>query len=186
MKRLLTIVALFFVLSANAQVFDGVSVSGDLPTAIANFKAKGYVFKKYLDNGAILNGKVGLQNAEVFIYVTPKSRIVYKFSIYLEEQTTWSNLKSDYDKYYTIFKSKYGASDSEFSFFSSPYEEGDGYELQAVQLEKATFSAYWLNREKSSMTVSISKWKQVKLVYENDSNTDLKEKELGIIENNIF
>jgi len=36
------------------------------------------------------------------------------------------------------------------------------------------------------MVVSISKWNQVQLVYENDTNTDLKEKELSVIENNIF
>jgi hypothetical protein len=186
MKRLLTIFSLFIALSVNAQVFDGVSVSGDLPTAIAKFKAKGYVFKKYLDNGAILNGKVGLRNAEVFIYVTPKSRIVYKFVIYLEEQTTWLNLKSDYDKYFEIFKQKYGEPDSEYSFFSSPYKQGDGYEMTAVTLEKATFSAFWLSRNNTSISINISKWSQVQLIYENDSNTDLKEKELRIIEKNIF
>ena len=38
MKKFMTAIALFFVFSANAQVFDGVSVSGDLPTAIAKFK----------------------------------------------------------------------------------------------------------------------------------------------------
>jgi len=37
MKKFLTAIALFFVFSANAQVFDGVSVSGDLPTAIATY-----------------------------------------------------------------------------------------------------------------------------------------------------
>ena len=186
MKRFLTIFSLFIALSTNAQVFDGVEVAGDLPTAIAKFKAKGYVFKKFLDNGAILNGKVGLRNAEVYIYVTPKSRIVYKFSIYLEEQTTWNSLKSDYDKYFEIFKKKYGEPDNQYSFFSSPYKDGDGYEMTAVTLEKATFSAYWLSKNNTSVSISISKWSQVQLIYENDSNTDLKEKELGIIEKNIF
>jgi hypothetical protein len=186
MKRLLTIVSLFIALSVNAQVFDGVSVSGDLPTAIAKLKAKGYVFKKYLENGAILNGKVGFQKSELFIYVTPKSKVVYKFVIYLEEQTTWNSLKSDYDKYFEIFKQKYGEPDNQYSFFSSPYKEGDGYELTAVTLEKCTFSAYWLSRNNSSISINISKWNQVQLIYENDSNTDLKEKELGMIEKNIF
>ena len=186
MKRLFTIFSLFFALSSNAQVFDGVEVSGDLPSTIAKFKAKGYIFKKYLDNGAILNGKVGYRNVEVYIYVTPKSKKVFKFSVFLEEQLTWSNLKNDYDKYYDIFKEKYGAPDSEYSFFSSPYKQGDGYEMTAVTLEKATFSAYWLGRNNTSMVVSISKWNQVQLVYENDTNTDLKEKELSVIENNIF
>jgi hypothetical protein len=186
MKKFLTAIALFFVFSANAQVFDGVSVSGDLPTAIAKFKEKGYVFKKYVENGAILNGKVGYRDIELYIFVTPKSKKIFKFNIYFEEQSTWSNLKYDYDKYYEIFKEKYGAPDSEYSFFSSPYEAGDGYEMTAVQLEKATFAAYWLKRSNITVAVTISKWKQVQLTYENDTNTDLKKKELTMIENNSF
>ena len=95
-------------------------------------------------------------------------------------------MKNDYDKYYDIFKEKYGAPDSEYSFFSSPYKQGDGYEMTAVTLEKATFSAYWLSKNNASMVVSISKWNQVQLVYENDTNTDIREKEMTTIEKNIF
>jgi len=58
--------------------------------------------------------------------------------------------------------------------------------MTAVQLEKATFSAYWLKRNNITVAVTISKWKQVQLTYENDTNTDLKKKELTMIENNSF
>jgi hypothetical protein len=186
MKHFFTAISLFFVLTSNAQVFDGISVSGDLPTAISKFKAKGYTFKKYVDNGAILNGKVGLRSVEVFIFTTPKSKKIYKFTIYFEEQQSWYSLKEDYERYYEIFKEKYGAPDNEYSFFTTPYEAGDGYEMTAVQMEKATFASYWLRRNNTTIAVSISKWKQVEVVYENDSNTDLKKKELSSIENNSF
>jgi hypothetical protein len=186
MKRLLTAVALFFVLSANAQVFDGVPVSGDLTTTIAKFKAKGYVFKKFVDNGAILTGKVSFRDVELYIFVTPFTKKVFKFTIYLEEKDTWSSLRFDYEKYYTIFKEKYGEPDTEYSFFSSPYESGDGYEMTAVKSGKATFSAFWLNRDNLSVVVSISKWNQVELTYENDINTELRAKEVKIIENKSF
>ena len=187
MKKILTIVALVVLsLVANAQVFDGVSVSGDLPTAISKFKEKGYTFRKYVENGAILDGKVGYRNIELFIFVTPKSKKIFKFTIYLEEQSTWSALKDDYDKYYQIFKDKYGAPDSEYSFFSKPYFDGDGYEMSAVKLEKATFAAYWLKRNNSTLAVTISKYRQVELTYENDTNTDLKKREMSSIESNSF
>lgn len=186
MKKFFTIIALAVSIVANAQVFDGVPVSGDLPTAISKFKEKGYTFKKYVENGAILNGKVGFRDIELYIFTTPKSKKIFKFTIYFEEQSTWSNLKSDYDKYYDIFKEKYGAPDSEYSFFTSPYEAGDGYEMTAVQLEKATFAAYWLKRNNTTLAVTISKWKQVQLTYENDTNTDLKKKEMSTIETNSF
>ena len=186
MKRFLTALALLFVLTSNAQVFDGVSISGDLPTAISKFKAKGYTLKKYFENGAIMNGKVGYRNIELFIFLTPKSRKIYKFTVYFEEQLSWSSLKDDYDKYYVLLKDKYGDPDSEYSFFTNPYEAGDGYEMTAVQLEKATFASYWLRRNKTTIALSISKYKQVELSYENDTNTDLKKKELTSIENNSF
>ena len=186
MKRLLTAFALLFVLTTNAQVFDGISVSGDLPTAVAKFKAKGYTLKKYFENGAIMNGKVGYRNIELFIFITPKSKKIFKFTVYFEEQTSWSSLKDDYEKYYVLLKDKYGDPDSEYSFFTTPYEAGDGYEMTAVQLEKATFSSYWLKRSNTTIALSISKYKQVELSYENDTNTDLKKKELTSIENNSF
>ena len=51
-----------------------------------------------------MDGKVGNRNIELFIFVTPKSKKIYKFTLYFEEQTSWSSLKGDYDKYYEIFK----------------------------------------------------------------------------------
>lgn len=186
MKKILVLIALLLSVNTYSQVFDGVPVSGDLATAITKFKAKGYTLKKYIDNGAIVNGKVGLRNVEVFIMTTPKSKKIYKFAIYFEERATWYSLKEDYDKYYTIFKEKYGEPDSEFSFFSSPYEDGDGYEMTAVRLEKATFASYWLKRSNTTIAVSISKWRQVEVVYENDTNMAIKQSELSKMENNSF
>jgi hypothetical protein len=186
MKQILTVLALIFSFTINAQVFDGVSVSRDLATAVSKFKVKGYKLRKYIENGVIIDGKVGNRNIELFIFVTPKSKKIYKFTLYFEEQTTWSSLKGDYDKYYEIFKEKYGKPDEDYSFFSNPYEAGDGYEMTAVKLEKAIFSAYWFKRENTTIAISISKYKQVEITYENDTNMNLKKKEISVIENSIF
>lgn len=186
MKKFLSLVAIVFALNVNAQVFDGVPISGDLPTALAKFKAKGYVVQKTYTNSVLLKGKVGVSPVELYIFVTPKTKKVYKFTIYFDAQTTWYSLKSQYERYFEIFEKKYGAPDSKYDFFSSPYEEGDGYEMSAVQLEKATFSAFWLKRENLTISLSISKWKQVEIVYENDKNMDLAKKEREEIESNTF
>lgn len=186
MKKFLSLVAIVFALNVNAQVFDGVSISGDLPTALAKFKAKGYIVQKTYTNSVLLKGKVGVSPVELYIFVTPKTKKVYKFTLYFDAQTTWYSLKSQYERYFDIFEKKYGEPDSKYDFFSSPYEEGDGYEMSAVSLEKATFSAFWLKRENLTISLSISKWKQVEVVYENDKNMDLAKKEKEEMESNAF
>lgn len=47
-----------------------------------------------------------------------------------------------YDELKEIITSKYGKSES-YRNFKTPYEDGDGYEMQAVKLGKADISSYW-------------------------------------------
>ncbi|MFN5421833.1 MAG: hypothetical protein ACK5AO_01080, partial [bacterium] len=61
---------------------------------------------------------------------------------------------------------KYGQPLSSQTIFKSPYIEGDGNEMEAVSNEKVKYESVWLN--KSSIT--ITKWKQVKIDYINAEN----------------
>lgn len=186
MKNLLLAILLLSSVYVGAQSFDGVSVSGDLPTAVTKYKAKGYTLTKYIENGAILKGKVAGNLIELYIFNTPKSKKICKVVAYLEKDISWRSLKYNYTKFYDIFVEKYGQPDSKYDFFSSPYEEGDGYELQAVSLEKATFAAYWIKRDNLTTCVEISKFNQVKLTYENNLMMDIRDKEQSEIESNSF
>jgi sRNA-binding regulator protein Hfq len=171
---------------AHAQSFDGVPVSGNLSTAIQKFKAKGYKLSKYIENGAIMKGVAGTRDFELYISVTPKSKLVYKFTLYFSEQYTWINLKSEYERYVDLLTEKHGTPTAQYDFFSSPYEDGDGFEMTAVAVEKATFSSYWLNKNNLNLAISISKWKQVCIEYENAENIAIRNKEIAKIENSIF
>jgi hypothetical protein len=186
MKQLIIIAFAFISFSSFSQSFDGVPISGDLPTAIAKFKVKGYVLDKYVANGVIMKGRVANSPVELFILTTPKSKRVFKMVAFLDEQTSWVSLKSEYYKYKNILTEKYGNSDETYDFFSQPYYEGDGYELSAVGLEKATFAAYWFKRDNLTLGVEISKFKQVKLVYENNQMMEIKNKEQAEVESNSF
>jgi len=180
-------IVLLFSFSINAQTFDGVPISGDLTTTITKLKAKGYIFQKNMANGgAILKGKVATQNVDLYVYITPKTKQVCKFVVFFAEETSWYSLKSQYEKYLEILTEKYGEPSDKFAFFKSPYEEGDGYEMSAVTLEKAVFSSYWMNKDNTTIALSISKWKQVSIGYENDKNMELKNKEVKSMENNSF
>ena len=64
----------------------------------------------------------------------------------------------------------------------SPHEEGDGYEMNAVELEKTNIVAWWNlthqdGTESGTITLELSKWKQNKISWENAVNAALKEKE---------
>jgi hypothetical protein len=177
---------MFISFSVNSQSFDGVPISGDLPTAIARYKAKGYTFEKFIENGAILKGKIAQNPIELFVFVTPKTKRVYKVVGYLDEDISWVSLKSTYIRYREIITNKYGIPDGNYEDFTTPYYEGDGYELSAVALEKVNYSAYWLNNMSMNIGIEISKFKQVKISYENYELIKLKRTEQSQIENNSF
>ncbi len=187
MKQIFTtIVIVFSSIFASAQSFDGVPISGDLPTAISKFKAKGYTLVKYLDNGAKLTGSVAFSDVEVYLSTTPKSKKVFKCTIYFNERATWSNLKSDYKKYYEILVEKYGLPDNKLEKFDSPYYEGDGYEMTAVGIEKCSYFSLWLRKDNLNIGLFVSKFKQVEMIYENVELIALKDRELAEMQNKSF
>lgn len=187
MKKTLLFIAIAFVMNFSfSQSFDGVPISGDLPTAIARFKAKGYTLDKYTSSGVILDGKILSNNIQLFIFVTPKTKKVYKMVAYLDEDISWSSLKYTYMRFLGILTDKYGNPDGSNESFTTPYYEGDGYELSAVGLDKVNYSAYWLNKSAMNLGVEISTFKQVKLTYENKELMSLKRTEQAQIEATAF
>jgi hypothetical protein len=186
MKKFILIALAFVSFNSFSQSFDGVPISGDLPTAIAKFRAKGYTIDQYVNNGVVMKGRVANNSVEVFVMTTPKSKKVFKMVVFMDEQTSWVSLKSEYYKYKNILTEKYGNPDEKYDFFTSPYFEGDGYELQAVGLEKANYAAYWFKRDNLTLGVEISKFKQIKLIYENNQMMEIKNREQADIENNSF
>jgi len=170
MKQLILIISFFISVSAKSQQFNGVNISGDLPTAINSFKEKGYTTSKFITNGVIMNGKVGNTEIELFLLTTPKSKKLYKATVYLPTKETWYAIKQNYLDYLEVLTTKYGTPHQSYDFFSKPYFEGDGYEMSALKLEKCTYSAFWLNVDNTSIVIQISKYNQVMISYQNDAN----------------
>jgi hypothetical protein len=184
-----TIFAIVFALIATlttAQSFNGVPISGDLPTAISRFKAKGYIFRQQIDQGAIMQGEVAGQDIELYILITPKTKQVYKYSIYFSEKTKWSALRNAYDEFVTLFREKYGIPYGEVKRFDYPYKEGDGFELLALGADKVDYASYWLGVQKMNIVVKISSYKQICIQYENEILMEQKEKEEQLIKKNSF
>ncbi len=165
------------------QEFLGVKVDGKKETVIAAFKSKGFAPSGEMsDNVVTMKGVAAGKNIEINIVSTPLTKTVWKFSVYLPKQSNWYSLKAQYEEYLKLLTEKYGEPTNMYNFFSSPYEEGDGYEMTAVYAEKCHYAAFW----KQGYAINISQWKQVNIVYENDVNSDLNRKEKDQVNKNIF
>ena len=181
MKQLLTLILIVYSSILSAQSFDGVRIDGTLSSKIQQYRAKGYVLNKMISNGAIMKGTVAGRPIELFLFTTEKTKLVYKALVYLPVHRNWSDIKSEYTKFVDLFIDKYGQPDSEFDFFRDPYYEGDGYEMSAITLEKVVCSAFWMNKNNTTIAVSISKYKQVEITYENDKNMEIAKREASEI-----
>jgi hypothetical protein len=189
MKKLLfSLVFSLFTVFSYGQTFNGIDIDGNINDFVSKMKQKGYVFEKYTEGGgAILKGIVSGNSVEFWVSVTPKSKIVWKLSIYFPESNSWYSLKSDYTNYKTTLTEKYGEPSSHYEFFTNPYYEGDGYEMTAVSVEKATFASYWINKTSNyAIGVQITKFSQLRISYENNKNYEIFDKEKKQINNSTF
>ena len=188
MKKIIIFLTLCSICSFSfGQEFLGIKVDGKKDAVVNAFKAKG--FKINTNSGinkdiVTLFGNAGGKNIEIAIVCTPKTKTVWKFSVYLPEKASWFSLKSDYEDYLQILIDKYGEPNSKYAFFSSPYEEGDGYEMTAVGADKCTYSAFWSSE--IGISIKISKFKQVNIAYENPKNSALDDKETAELNKSIF
>ncbi|MFM2229452.1 MAG: hypothetical protein RL607_710 [Bacteroidota bacterium] len=163
--------------------FMGIPIEGDAVIFINKLKVKGFKVKKYDAIVTTMTGVfLGNVTNEVLIVHTPKSKKVWKVVVFLQEQIGWSSLKSEYQSLLSKLNNKYGEPSTSYFSFLSPYEEGDGYEMNAVEFEKTNIVAWWNlmyqdGTESGTIMLELSKWKQNKITWENATNGALKEKE---------
>lgn len=83
-----------------------------------------------------------------------------------------SKVIDQYDDIKEKLIKKYGKPTNDYKFFTDPYEEGDGYETQAIRVGKGTFAAYWnfksTSGDKVSILLQITESLKVRLTYQND------------------
>jgi len=185
-KFILSFLMVTLTMFANAQQFNGVSVSGSFTSVIEKFKAKGFKIKVLEEYGAIMTGQLQYRPVELFIMATPKSKMVFKFAVYLKKQNTWDGLLDEYREYVQIMTNKLGEPDGDQEEFEFPYELGDGYEMTAVDVEKCKYSTVWFNKSNINIMVQISEYRQVKIVYENALMLERKNLEMDEINSKIF
>ena len=75
-----------------------------------------------------------------------------------------------------MYKSKYPI-DRDYEFFSSPYEDGDGYEMRAVAKDKCRYISFFFALG-GHIAIEIDKTAQLKVVYEDRVNIKIAQQEL--------
>lgn len=166
-RAAMTAAAILLTFSAASQVFDGIPIKGDLNTAVARFKAKGYKVVKAIPNGMAMTGRTGERNMELYIMVTPITKQVAKIVFFLPKRTDWPSLKTDYLDLSYVLTRKYGDPTSDYDFFTDNYKEGDGNEFLGVVLGKCKYLSIWQTEENMDIGIDISEYAQVRLSYEN-------------------
>lgn len=164
--------------SQQHMTFQGIPIAGTLDSMIISLKSKGFNLDKCLEeyDAAIMNGNFAGKQAELYILRTHKSKQVWKIAVYFEENESWYSLKREYYEYKEAYKTKYGKPTDSFEYFVDPYYEGDGYELQALRLDKCTYLSVW-ELETGSIGVQLNDSGRLTLGYEDKINRELKNKE---------
>lgn len=195
MNRIIKVFLCFFFLVASIQVkgqevvssssndttpsvlkFKGFPISGSISDMITNLQNVGYKLEQRETEDAMLSGKFMNENCEILLSATPISKQIYHIAVKFDKVDSWFSLKSDYKKKRDLVKEKYNVSPTHVKeVFEEPYYEGDGYELQAFRVGKATFGSIYDILD-GSISVFIFK-DCVTILYTNKSNALLKDKE---------
>ncbi len=178
-KHLLLFVLTLFVTNVYASnhiKFMGIEVNGNYESFKDSLKAKGFTFMSSYESLYKFYGKFANEIVTLNVLASPKTRTVCKVIVYFPERKDWKELKKDYFSKKELYMSKYPL-DRDYEFFSTPYEDGDGYEMQAVAKEKCSYASFYIAFG-GHIIVEIDKEAKLKVVYEDRENIKIAQKEL--------
>jgi len=164
------------VVSSEHLKFRDIEIDGTATQFLSKLKNLGYLLRNIDDGIYSLDGKFGGKECDIYFLSTEKTKTVWKVAVFFEEKRNWSFLKSDYNSIKEQLTIKYGHPKDSYNFFSSPYQEGDGYELQAIQNEKCRYLTIW-ELEGGSIALQISESCRLVIQYEDKTNMKKMQKE---------
>lgn len=158
------------------MLFMGIPIAGSSEIFIKQLEDKGFVKTGEFESSYNFVGKFANEIVKLTFLASPRTNTVCKVIVLFPEKDTWTELKQDYFKKKNLYKSKYLLTDA-FEFFSSPYEDGDGYELRAVVADKCSYASFF-SEIGGHIGVEISPNKCIKVTYEDDENMKIAKSEL--------
>lgn len=190
-KLLVALIAIVPAFSINAQEmqehlkFKGIEITGNIDNFANSLVKQGYTIKSRNDADIrILSGKFANQNCNIILLGTPNTKTVWKVVVLFDEEyTSWYSLKSDYKNIKSSFVAKYGNPSNDYHFFMTPYEEGDGYEMTAVKVDKCRYCAFF-DVKNGCISVEIYENCSIRASYEDESGSQIFSKEKSAIVSN--
>ena len=166
---LMTVLLLSF---AFAQpTFLGIKVEGSVFKIVEKLEAQGYTKISDLDE---IIGLIKAQDKINLIYFNYKNEsLIWKAVVIKPSSSNWYTLKRRYFEMKDMLSIKYGAVNKEIEQFLSPYYDGDGYEAQAISLQKCIYASFWYPDTLSSILLHIWRDGTLGISYENEANSKL-------------
>lgn len=164
--------------------FKNVPMDGTVINFTKELIKEGFIVQKEKKNLNVLIGNFISRPCEVRLVGTHKTATIWKVVVYLPKVKEWSPLKIDYVNLKQAFVDKYGAGKS-YEFFSQPYVDGDGGELQALASERCHYITYW-EKPEGTIALQITTEGRITITYEDALNRTLYDKENSqVISNDI-
>lgn len=163
----------------NHLTFLNVPINGYARTFVKMIEEKGLSTQvPYQDSShtAILNGSFcGVNNCSFIVGGSLITDTVYMVVVQFPSETTWESLKNEYLKYKDFLTSKYDFLNC-IEEFEYPYEEGDGYEVTAVSLDKCSYMSYF-HTDNGTIMLKISNDMTLNIAYVDAINSKIHEEE---------
>jgi hypothetical protein len=102
---------------------------------------------------------------------------------------SWNSLQLDFNKRNEILVNKYGEPLKEVRDYEYPFKEGDEFSLLALESGKINYVNVWgsVGENKNlSILLSITKEKNITLLYMNVKNRSIAKKEQSVINNDAY
>jgi hypothetical protein len=135
MKKIIILLSLFISVNLQAQTWKGIKLGEKLQPTLTTLAVKGYKPEMHSQEHFCHVYK-NAKGEEVLLFYTPKSKIVSKIVVNVEKRTSYHDIMESYAKYKELLGKKYIYEGYEREF-DYPYNEGDGFELNALKLGKA-------------------------------------------------
>jgi len=143
MKKVFTAIVLAcFALTAVGQEhlkIKNIPISGTVQSFKAKLRATGLQNNPIIPDGSVLKGSfAGMPDCNFIFGGSAQTNTVFRVAVLTDSYKSWEQLKSKYESLVDSYSKKYQQND-QVHYFSSPYKEGDGDEIQALCNEKCIY-----------------------------------------------
>ena len=145
-----------------------IPICGNIQTFKERLEEVGYIFAYDAEHQICMKRQFNDHEVSLFILPTPLSKLV-DLVMLKANVNDWEEAKQLYKEFIKILADKYGQPSEVCEEFEEPYKEGDGYELDALNMNMAHYySNFYLPEGRISVEIS---------------NYDFEDEDTGVYDN---